>query len=55
MPIFAASGFMLRGSVPEMPEFEAMALEAGATASMYKPFRPKELLRIVREALSAAA
>lgn len=55
MPIIAASGFMLRGSVPEMPEFEAMALEAGATTTMYKPFRPKDLLRIIRESLSAPA
>jgi DNA-binding response OmpR family regulator len=38
-----------------MPDFEAMALEAGATATIYKPFRPKELLQIIQEVLMSAA
>lgn len=53
IPIIAASGFMLNGSCPEMPEFEAMAREAGATATMYKPFRPKVVLQIIQDALAA--
>ena len=52
MAVITASGFMLSGSCPEMPEFEAMAREAGATATLYKPFRPKDLLRAIEEALS---
>jgi two-component system, OmpR family, response regulator MtrA len=53
IPIIAASGFMLNGPTPEMPEFEAMAREAGATATMYKPFRPKVMLQIIQDALKA--
>jgi CheY-like chemotaxis protein len=52
MPIIAASGFMLSGACPEMPEFQAMALEVGATATMYKPFRPMMLLQTIHKALS---
>jgi len=56
MAIIAASGFMLRGvSCPEMPEFETMAREAGATATMYKPFRPKVLLQAIKDALTASS
>lgn len=53
MPIIAASGFMLSGACPEMPEFEAMAREAGATTTMYKPFRPKVLLQTIHDTLSS--
>lgn len=52
IPIIAASGFMLKGPTPEMPEFEAMAREAGATATIYKPFRPKVLLQTIQDALT---
>lgn len=52
IPIIAASGFMLDGTCPEMPEFEAMAREAGATATMYKPFRPKIVLQTIQDALT---
>jgi two-component system response regulator MtrA len=52
MPIIAASGFMLSGSCPEMPEFETMAREAGATTTLYKPFRPKILLQTIQDALT---
>jgi CheY-like chemotaxis protein len=51
MPIIAASGFMFGGSCPEMPNFQAMAEEAGATAVLYKPFRPKQLMEAVRQAI----
>lgn len=53
MPIIAASGFMLNGTCSEMPEFEAMASEAGATATMYKPFRPKLLLQTIKDVLAS--
>jgi CheY-like chemotaxis protein len=52
VPIIAASGFMFGGSCPEMPNFQDMAAEAGATASLYKPFRPKELLQAIQKALA---
>jgi CheY-like chemotaxis protein len=55
MPIITASGFMFGGACPEMPKFQAMAEEAGATAALYKPFRPKELLQAVQKAIDLAA
>jgi CheY-like chemotaxis protein len=54
MPIIAASGFMFGGSCPEMPNFQAMAAEAGALFTLYKPFRPKELLQAVYKATAVA-
>ena len=53
--IIAVSGFMFAGSCPEMPGFEAMAIEAGATSTLYKPFRPKEFLRAVQESIGLTA
>ena len=53
MPIIAASGFMFGGSCPEMPIFQEMAQEAGALHTLYKPFRPKDLLQAVQKALGA--
>jgi two-component system, chemotaxis family, chemotaxis protein CheY len=55
IPMIAASGFMFGGSCPEMPGFQAMAAAAGAAFTLYKPFRPHEVLRVVEEALQAAA
>jgi len=55
VPIIAASGFMFGGSCPEMPNFRAMAAEAGALFTLYKPFRPKELLQTVQNALGVTA
>jgi CheY-like chemotaxis protein len=55
MPIITASGFMFGRACPEMPNFQAMAEEAGATAALYKPFRPKELLQAVQKAIDLAA
>lgn len=55
MPIIAASGFMFGGDCPDMPGFEAMAVEAGATLALYKPFRPKELVQAIHKAIDAAA
>jgi len=53
--IIAVSGFMLAGSCPEMPGFEAMAIEAGATSTLYKPFRPKEFMRALQKSIGLAA
>jgi CheY-like chemotaxis protein len=55
LPIITASGFMFSGSCPEMPNFDAMAVEAGAVSTLYKPFRPKQLLQAVHEAIGAIA
>jgi FixJ family two-component response regulator len=38
-----------------MPNFEDMASEAGAAATLYKPFRPADLLRAIQRALGQAA
>jgi len=54
LPMIAASGFMFGGDCPAMPNFDAMAHEAGATATLYKPFRADELLRAIESALAAA-
>jgi CheY-like chemotaxis protein len=54
LPMIAASGFMFRGNCPQMPEFERLAFEAGATSTLYKPLRPKEVLSAIDGALSAA-
>jgi CheY-like chemotaxis protein len=54
MPIIAMSGFMFRGECPQMPHFSAMAKEAGALATLYKPFRRQELLQVVRDVSGTA-
>jgi len=56
MPMIAASGFMFSNgeACPEMPDFDSMALEAGAVATLYKPFRPDALLKEVAKAISPA-
>jgi CheY-like chemotaxis protein len=55
VPIITASGFMFGGKCPEMPLFQELAEEAGAISTLYKPFRPKELLQAVQKALGVAA
>ena len=55
VPIIAVSGFMFRGSCPGMPDFEVMAMEAGATSTLYKPFRPNELLQRIQQSIALAA
>lgn len=54
IPIIAASGFMLGELSLVMPNFEAMAREAGASATLYKPFRPATLLQAIQQALGEA-
>jgi CheY-like chemotaxis protein len=55
MPIIAASGFMFGGSCPEMPNFREIAEEAGAISTLYKPFKPKDLLQAIQRAIGVAA
>jgi len=55
MPVITASGFMFGGECPEMPNFDAMAAEAGASATLYKPFKPKDLLQVIQKVLDLAA
>jgi len=56
IPMIAASGFMFGGDpCPPMPGFNDMASDVGAAQTLYKPFRPNEVLRAVERALRAAA
>lgn len=55
LPMIAASGFLFDGECPPMPNFEAMAQEAGAISALYKPFRPETLLQAVAKALESTA
>jgi CheY-like chemotaxis protein len=55
IPMIAASGFMFGGDCPTMPNFEAMASEAGAISTLYKPFRPDALLQAAEKAIQKAA
>jgi len=55
MPMIAASGFMFGGQCPEMPEFAHMAADAGAVFTLYKPFRPHEVLSTIAQALGRPA
>lgn len=52
--MIAASGFMFGGRCPEMPGFESMANEAGAVATLYKPFRPGDVVQAVEQALDVS-
>lgn len=54
IPMIAMSGFMFSGACPEMPGFEAMATEAGAASTLYKPFRPGEILQAIERAICGA-
>jgi len=55
MPIITASGFMFAGNTQQMPNFDAMAAEAGVNATLYKPFKRKDLLQAIRNVLPVAA
>jgi CheY-like chemotaxis protein len=55
MPLIAASGFMFKGDCPPMPGFESMAVEAGAFLTLYKPFRPTDVVQAVEQAIAIAA
>ncbi len=51
MALIAASGFMMPNARPTMPGFEEMAVEAGAVATLYKPFRREDVTAAVALAL----
>jgi CheY-like chemotaxis protein len=55
IPVIAVSGFMFGGDVPEMPNFASMMAEAGAVSTLYKPFRPAELMQAIQSAMAKAA
>ena len=55
IPILAVSGFMFTGRCPDMPNYEVMAIEAGANFALYKPIRPAEFLRAIRDCIDVAA
>lgn len=55
LPIIAVSGFMFGGQCPTMPYFDDMAAESGATSTLYKPFRPRELIQAIEKALNVSA
>lgn len=54
LPIIAMSGFMFGGQCPTMPYFDDMAAEAGAASTLYKPFRPAELVGAIEKAMAPA-
>jgi CheY-like chemotaxis protein len=55
LPLIVASGFMFGGSTcPQMPNFEAMAAEAGAVGTLYKPFRPEVLINEIAKVTGGA-
>jgi CheY-like chemotaxis protein len=55
IPMIVASGFMFDGACPPMPGFDAMAAEAGAVLTLYKPLRPNKVLQAVEQAIGTAA
>jgi CheY-like chemotaxis protein len=53
--IIATSGSGFGGLRPSSPNFEAQAMEAGANATLYKPFRSRDLRQAIDTALAAGA
>src|SRR5215510_10100224 len=47
VPVIAISGFLFRDSSGPAPDFLSMATKLGAAYSLHKPFRPRDLLRVV--------
>ena len=54
IPLIAASGFMFASAPPKMPGFDDMAADSGASLTLYKPFRPHEVVCAVELALRQA-
>jgi DNA-binding response OmpR family regulator len=52
VPVIAISGFLFRDSAKPAPDFLSMATKLGAAYSLHKPFRPRDLLRVVEACLS---
>jgi DNA-binding response OmpR family regulator len=48
MPMLAMSGFIFRGSMDSNLDYFAMAIEAGATGCLRKPFSHRQLFAAVR-------
>jgi len=55
VPVIAISGFMFRNSATPAPDFRSMATKLGATYSLHKPFRARELMHAVSACLKRAA
>jgi DNA-binding response OmpR family regulator len=53
VPILAMSGFVFRVSMDPVLDYLTLAIQAGATASLRKPFAPWQLIAAVRTSLSA--
>ena len=55
LPLIAASGFMFGdSSCPQMPNFDTMAADAGARATLYKTFKPDVVFKKIRDVIEAA-
>ena len=52
VPILAMSGFIFRDSMDPVPDYLALAIQAGATASLRKPFAPWQLMAAVHAGLA---
>ena len=48
MPVIAISGFMFPGECPQIQTCSSTGKEAGAFATLYKPFRRHELMAVIR-------
>jgi CheY-like chemotaxis protein len=53
IPVIAMSGYMGRQPGTADPDFLNLATKLGATSSLQKPFRPRELLERVQACLGA--
>jgi CheY-like chemotaxis protein len=51
LPVVVMSGHSFRTSTEPAPDFLSMAIKLGATSSLRKPFRTRELIDIVARAL----
>ena len=53
LSIIAISGFLFRDARTPAPDFLGMATELGATCSLRKPFKPRELVDAIETCLAA--
>jgi CheY-like chemotaxis protein len=51
IPIIVISGYAFRTTLERVPDFLEMAVKFGAVSSLQKPFRPTQLLSIVKTCL----
>jgi CheY-like chemotaxis protein len=54
LPVIAISGVIPQSTTARTPDFLAIAGKLGATATLAKPFRPKDLLNAVETCLAAS-